>query len=74
MSRKEKAKMARRDAMRSHPAGKECNDNLDFAPLMAAMDASHEGLDRDAWDMLLCFDMSAIDRKPVVNPYGGGVR
>lgn len=37
MSRKEKAKMARRDAMRSHPAGKGRGGDLDFGAVMAAI-------------------------------------
>lgn len=68
MSGKTRSRAARRDAMRSHPAGKGRVDDLDFGPLMAGMDTSREGLDRRAWDALLRFDMSAIGRKPVVGP------
>lgn len=58
------ARGARKAAMRSHPAGKGLGDDLDFGAVMAAKPAAG----RPA-DVLVRFDMAAIGRKPVIDPF-----
>lgn len=50
--------------MRSHPAGKGLGGDLDFGAVMAAKPAAG----RPA-DVLVRFDMAAIGRKPVIDPF-----
>ncbi|ANU43225.1 hypothetical protein [Bifidobacterium animalis] len=58
------ARGARKAAMRSHPAGKGCGDDLVFPPV-----PSPERMDRRPSGVMLRFDMAAIARRPVIDPF-----
>lgn len=64
MGRKARARGARKAAMRSHPAGKGRGGDLDFGAVMAAKPAAGRSS-----DVLVRFDMAAIGRKPVIDPF-----
>lgn len=56
------ARGARKDAMRSHPAGKGCGDDLVFPSA-----SSPERMDRRPSGVMLRFDMAAIECRPVID-------
>lgn len=58
------ARGARKAAMQSHPAGKGRGDDLVFPPV-----SSPERMDRRSAGVLVRFDMAAIARRPVIDPF-----
>lgn len=59
-----KARGARKAAMQSHPAGKGRRDDLVSPPV-----SSPERMDRRPSGVMLQFDMAAIARRPVIDPF-----
>lgn len=58
------ARGARKAAMQSHPAGKGCGDDLVFPSA-----SSPERMGRRPSGVMLQFDMAAIARRPVIDPF-----